>query len=205
MSRYFENVNWSNLLYNNMDVIIYNKGDALTINADGMKPILSKQINLPNVGREGHTIYYHICNMYDSLLSLSPKELSNEYIVFLQGNPFDHSPNLFQNLQNIQNRNDPFDFEYLSETCDTSDFLKEINLHWKCFNIHNTYNRIFCDNNENVNKEFYFCEGAQFVVSKKSLLKHSKSFYENIVAILDKTIDPMEGYNIERFHNVIFT
>jgi len=205
VSRYNENVNWTNLLYNNMDVIIYNKGDTRTINADGMKPILSKQINLPNVGREGHTIYYHICNIYDSLLSLSPKELSNEYIVFLQGNPFDHSPNLFQNLQNIQNRNDPFDFEYLSETCDTSDFLKEINLHWKCFNIHNTYNRIFCDNNENVNKEFYFCEGAQFVVSKKSLLKHSKSFYENIVAILDKTIDPFEGYDIERFHNVIFT
>ena len=198
VSRYNENVKWTNWLYNTMDVIIYDKGSSNTnINTTNNNiPVLSKQIKLPNVGREGHTIYYHICSIYDSLLLLSPQELSNEYIVFLQGNPFDHSPDLFQNLQLIQNRDEPFDFEYLSQTCDTSNFFKEIQLHWKCSNIQTTYNKIFGDNDTTNNIEFYFCEGAQFVVSKKSVLKRNKQFYQNIVSILDKSIDPLEGYDV---------
>jgi len=204
VSKYNENVNWTNYLCNHMDIIIYDKLDSNTINTHNILPVLSKQIKLPNVGREGHTIYYHLCSIYDSLLSLSPQELSSEYIIFLQGNPFDHSPNLFEKIQQIQNRSENVDFEYLSELCDNSNFLKEIQLHWKCYNIHNTYNKIFCDNNANMNEEFYFCEGAQFIVSKKAILKHSKRFYQNIVSLLDHDIDPMEGYDIERFHNIIF-
>jgi hypothetical protein len=204
VSKYKENVNWTNYFFNIMDVIIYNKGGNINNNINNKLPVMSKQINLPNVGREGHTIYYHICSIYDSLLSLSPEQLSNEYIIFLQGNPFDHSPNLFEKIQQIQNRSENVDFEYLSELCDNSDFLKEIQLHWKCYNIHNTYNKIFSNNNENMNVDFYFCEGAQFIVSKKAILKHSKVFYQNIISILDTEIDPTSGYDIERFHNIIF-
>ena len=44
---------------------------------------------LDNVGREGHTYYKYIVDNYDNL---------KDYTCFLQGNPFDHSPNIIDNL-----------------------------------------------------------------------------------------------------------
>jgi hypothetical protein len=40
---------------------------------------------------------------------------------------------------------------------------------------------------------------------KKKILKNTKEFYENIMKMLDYDIDPLEGYDIERFHKYIFT
>ena len=56
----------------------------------------------------------------------------------------------------------------------------------------------------NINQKCIFGSGAQFIVSKNKILKNSKKFYENIVNILEYTIDPLEGYDIERFHKYIF-
>jgi hypothetical protein len=52
---------------------------------------------------------------------------------------------------------------------------------------------------------FEFGTGAQFIVSKKQILKHSKEFYLNIVNLLSSCINPIEGYVFERFHKIIFT
>ena len=60
-----------------------------------------------NVGREGHTYYKHIYDNYDNLA---------DYTIFLQGNPFDHSPNIISNLNKyVNNTNLSIDFEFLSE------------------------------------------------------------------------------------------
>jgi len=87
VSRFNENIEWSTYLKN---VVIYNKGEPLGI---------SNEIMMPNVGREGHTIYSYICDNYDSL---------DDHIVFVQGYPFDHSPNLLANLRKCS-------FGFLSE------------------------------------------------------------------------------------------
>jgi len=50
----------------------------------------------------------------------------------------------------------------------------------------------------------YIWAGAQFIVSKNKILKNTKEFYENIVKMLEYTIHPAEGYDIERFHRYIF-
>ncbi len=52
--------------------------------------------------------------------------------------------------------------------------------------------------------EFEFGAGAQFIVSKKTILKRPRNFYLKIIELLDKNISPIEGYVIERFHKLIF-
>ena len=52
--------------------------------------------------------------------------------------------------------------------------------------------------------EFTFGAGAQFIVSKNNILKHSKEFYLKIIQMLEKDVNPIEGYVIERFHKLIF-
>ena len=52
---------------------------------------------------------------------------------------------------------------------------------------------------------FVFGAGAQFIVSKRAILKRPKSFYLKIVKLLENDINPNEGFVIERFHKYIFT
>ena len=94
IARYQEDVSWSKEFSN---VIIYNKGEPLDQ--------YYNEIKLDNVGREAHTYFKHICDNYDNL---------DEYTIFLQGNPFDHSPNIIQNLKKYTDETIDLDFEFLS-------------------------------------------------------------------------------------------
>ena len=183
VSRYNENIEWTKQFAN---VIIYNKGNKLD---NGYNEIL-----LDNVGREGHTYYKYICDNYENLA---------DYTIFLQGNPFDHSPNIISNLNKyINNTNLNIDFEFLSEQIHNSSLNLECSRYWQCKNIHTNWNRVFGSNS--INNECIFGAGAQFIVSKNKILKNTNEFYTNIVKMLGYTIDPLEGYDIERFHKYIF-
>ena len=80
VSRYQENIDWADGIENG---IIYNKGPTTPVSRH---PV----ITLPNVGREGHTYLYHIIQNYDQL---------PDHTCFLQGHPFDHTPDLEHRLQ----------------------------------------------------------------------------------------------------------
>jgi hypothetical protein len=83
VARYKEDVNWTRYLPGK--VIIYNKGgDNFYIN--NLRNNIST-ISLPNLGREGHTYLHHIIENYDCL---------TKRVTFLQGNPFEHSPDLLE-------------------------------------------------------------------------------------------------------------
>ena len=185
VARYNENVEWTKQFPN---VIIYNKGSKLDNNYN--------EVFLNNVGREGHTYYKYICDNYDNLA---------EYTIFLQGRPFDHSPNIIYNLtkyiNNINNKELSIDFEFLCEQIYNSSLDIQV-VNWQCKNIHKNWERVFGVNSDN--QECVFGSGAQFIVSKKKILKNTKEFYENIIKMLDYDIDPLEGYDIERFHKYIF-
>ena len=181
VSRYNENIEWTKQFPN---VIIYNKGSKLDYNYD--------EVFLNNVGREGHTYYKHIYDNYDNL---------TDYIIFLQGNPFDHSPNIISNLNKyVNNKELSIDFEFLSERVLNSN-LKGCPYH-RGLPLIKTYEKLFGERNENMN--FIFGAGAQFIVSKKKILQRPKEFYLKIVEMLDKNINPIEGFVIERFHKLIF-
>ena len=185
VARYNENVEWTEELPN---VIIYNKGNELDDSGS------YKEVRLNNVGREGHTYYKYISDNYENLA---------EHTIFLQGIPFDHSPNIISNLREyIDNSEMNVDFRFLSEDIHYSSIDLECRRHWQCRNIHKTWERVFGKKIED--QECVFGPGAQFIVSKTQILKNSKEFYENIVRILEYAIDPLEGYDIERFHKYIF-
>jgi len=182
VARYNENIEWTKQFSN---VFIYNKGEPLID--------YSNQIFLNNVGRESHTYYKHIFDNYDNLA---------EYTVFLQGNPFDHSPNLISNLNNYINNinNKELDFEFLSEAI-VSCNIKGCIYH-RGLPLIETYEKIFGEKKDNNN--FLFGSGAQFIVSRKRILQRPKEFYLNIIKLLETNISPIEGFVMERFHKLIF-
>ena len=182
VARYTEPLEWTKQFSN---IIIYNKGSPL--------PYDFNQKFLINVGREGHTYYKHIYDNYDNLA---------DYTIFLQGNPFDHSPNIISNLNKYINNTDlSIDFEFLSElvlNCNLSGCPYHSGIP-----LIDTYEKIFGERKEYM--EFKFGAGAQFIVSKKKILQRPKEFYLKIVEMLGNDISPMEGFVIERFHTLIFT
>jgi hypothetical protein len=193
ISRYNEDISWAFLFKN---VIIYNKGEKLSSHLLN-RNIDINEIPLPNVGREGHTYYKYIYDNYDNL---------DDYTIFLQGNPFDHSPNIIKNLLQIQqdyenNHFNPIDFTYISEKiihCNLSGCN-----HHRGIPLIPIYEYLF--NEKKTNMNFIFGAGAQFMVSREKILSRPKEFYLKIIKLLDHNICPIEGYVIERFHELIFT
>lgn len=181
VARYNEDIEWTKQFSN---VIIYNKGQELGNNYD--------EILLDNVGREGHTYYKYICDNYDNL---------EDYTIFLQGYPFDHSPNIIYNLKKyIYNKDLNIDFDFLSEHIINCN-LSGCNYHQNIPLI-DVYENLFNERKENMG--FIFGAGAQFIVSKKNILKRPKHFYSKIVELLQYDNNPIEGFVIERFHKIIF-
>jgi hypothetical protein len=182
VARCHEDISWTRQFPN---VRIYNKGNKLEDNYN--------EVLLQNVGREGHTYYRHIYDNYDNL---------EDYTIFLQGNPFDHSPNIIQNLKKyIENPDLILDFEFLSER------ILNTNLTGCSYHgglpLQDVYEKLFHERKENM--EIVFGAGAQFIVSKKQILKRPRDFYLQIINMLENDISPIEGYVIERFHKLFFT
>jgi hypothetical protein len=182
VARYNENLEWTKQFKN---VLIYNKGDKISDEYN--------QIILNNVGREGHTYFKYIYDNYDTL---------DDYTIFLQGFPFDHSPNIINDLLKYTNNNDlSIDFDFLTSR------ILNCNLSSCCYYyglpLIDTYEKIFNERKENI--DFVFGAGAQFIVSKSQILKRSKDFYLKIIKLLENDINPIEGFVIERFHKIIFS
>jgi hypothetical protein len=192
ISRYNENIEWIKRL-TNQKIIIFNKG-----NNNYQSCNTYNLIELPNVGREGHTFYHYIYENYDNL---------DDYTAFLQGNPFDHCHDVIERIQKYDTSNNISEFELLSnnETLVTleNDILFDDD------NIENkiplllVYNHVFgVYQIENI--QHLFGVGGQFIVSKKRILSNPKELYGRIVKLLSRTKSPIEGYVIERFPSLLF-
>lgn len=191
VARYNEDISWTKHLPN---LFLYNKGKSL-----------AHSIPLPNVGREGHTYYHHIITHYDQL---------PDYIVFLQGHPFDHSPNLFKTLERLFTRK-PKRFSLLSETILSNDITDGTTWHW---NLHSWWYKLpaipkdlpmkiyhqLLKSKPN-NNILYYGTGAQFMVSKQAIQRHPKSFYQRICDMLSYSSNPVEGFIMERLHAYILS
>lgn len=77
VARYNEDISWVDDL--NCTVIVYNKGDVLDPKYNS--------IEVPNYGREAETYLRSIKDFYESFEEF-------DHITFLQGNPFDQSPDI---------------------------------------------------------------------------------------------------------------
>ena len=110
VSRYNDDIAWIDEFREN--VFLYNKGPDFVEGA----------LVLPNVGREGHTIFHYICENYDIL---------DDYTVFLQGNPFDHSPDICEQLRGLlRDGSGNADFSYFTPFRHTYNLLNGCKYHW---------------------------------------------------------------------------
>jgi hypothetical protein len=180
IAKYNEDISWAKPFKN---VIVYNKGE---INMD-FQPIIS----LSNVGREGHTFYRYIYDNYDNLA---------EYTMFLQGNPFDHKKDIVDTINKYLNKTEPIpDFAFLS------DKILECNLtgcKWHGgLPLKEVYEKIFGEAKDSL--DFDFGAGGQFIVSRKNILKRPREFYLKIVKLLERDVNPIEGFVVERFHGLV--
>lgn len=183
ISRYSEDIEWSNQFSN---VVIINKGIPCNI---------SNEIVMPNFDREGHTYYQYIYDNYDDL---------PDHLIFLQGNPFDHSPNVIDLLNHyishINNNVDSNTMKYISQQFHNVNPVKPDK--WiPTLPIKEIYTKLF---GSAIDIDSLFGAGAQFMVSRELILRRPKDFYKNIVDLLGYHTDPIEGHVIERLHQFIF-
>ena len=190
VARYNENIEWTSYL---PSLFLYSKGNST-----------KKSISLPNVGREGHTFYHHIVSYYHDL---------PDYLICIQGNPFDHSPNLFSSIQSYFNHPKQ-SYLPLSEKIVEDDMNDGTTWHWNMHSWYYNLPRIPKELPKKMYRKLFgkkkmpsrisYGAGAQFIVSKSSILKHPVEFYQSIVDLLSASSNPVEGFVIERFHSLIF-
>ena len=98
IARYNEKVDWIVKEFpwileepSNKAITVYNKGiDNLSL------PVNIKIVDLPNIGRETHSYFYHIINNFDNLA---------DRVLFLQGNPYDHCVLKFEQYETLTKSN----------------------------------------------------------------------------------------------------
>lgn len=89
IARYKEDVSWIARIPDDFEIFLYNKGDPIHDPA-----VLAKAhhvIDRPNFGRESETYLHHMLNH---------RRDDDDFTVFTQGDPFEHSPDFFALLDN---------------------------------------------------------------------------------------------------------
>lgn len=184
VARYNEDLNWLKKVP--WDYIVYNKGNNLP-------KWVKNEIKLQNIGREAHSYLTYIIDNYDNL---------PDYTIFVQGNPFDHSQELIKKIENFDEKAGFFplsDRICVDKNGDPGEFERR---------IFESVQKIFLKNDIKV---FKFPMGAQFIVSKKAILFHTKTVYqktrnfmietENIIDEKDTIFSP---WVMERLWQTLF-
>lgn len=160
VARYNEDLAWLKKVP--WEYIVFNKGKSLP-------KWVRNEIKLQNIGREGHSYLTYIIDNYENL---------PDYTIFVQGDPFAHSQELIKNINNFDGR---ADFFPLSDRICVNRYGDSSKLGLK---IAESARKIFL----NIDMEFFeFPQGAEFIVSKKAILFHSKMTYQKIMDFLIKT------------------
>lgn len=174
VSRFDENIEWTKQYEN---VLIFNKG---------LEDIIGDNvIKLENVGKENHTYYKYIYDNYDDL---------PDFIIFLKS-----EIEIKFLINNITINNYNVDFKTFSDmniNCNLNGCKYHSGLP-----LREVYNYLF---EKDLTDDFAFSPGSQFLVSKSRILNKSRDFYLRIVNLLNKEVNPIEYYVIERFHELIF-
>ena len=197
----YENLEWLKK-YQDFKIIIYNKGQKLKKNR------LFNIIDLENVGRESHTWLYHIVKNYHDL---------NDINIFLQGRIDDLNCMAYSDPNKYITNTNRYGFA-------ASRYGLLGPLHWdwnvgvdkdirykkKWFNSEISRSKIGFRNFAKslfpqiplfVATSYSGC----FAVKKEAILQHDFSFYKDLLDILGKHKNPIEGHYMERLWCYIFT
>jgi len=201
VSKYNEDIKWTDYFYKS-DIIIYDKS---------LKPIPGS-IPLPNVGMNQHTYFHYIVNNYYNL---------PDYVIFLQGNPFDHMKRDITS-ENFQQKI----YELILSKPETIKDVYIPNWHIHTLNelspglkVPEYYEYFFGVKFPGVIK---FTSGSQYIIPKSRILERPLEFYEEIYKMAtdigpndflwfdvhhnDEPFDPsfITAWSLERFFLPIF-
>lgn len=182
IARYKEDVSWINNIKHQYTITIYNK-------------FYNNHIQLPNVGREGHSYLYHIYYNYENLSDIN---------LFSQGDPIFHD-SIFTEKINRLNLNEldvskPLFFGASGvEGVYGNNYHKHPNGLPMYYFLDLLFN-IKCKPSDELNINY----GAIFLVSKKLIHNRPRNFYKFLLNLLSSEKDPIEGYIIERLWSFIF-
>lgn len=168
VARYNEDLSWVKDI--NHEVIVFNKNSNDASNFE---------FNLPNFGREGHTFINYIVDNYDDL---------PDFLVFLQGNPFDHCPNVIDIINNFDYNSKflPLGNTYTYYENPTYDSIDE---QMKKFAKEMGFDLIF---------PVTMVPGAQYLINKDVILRNPKELYERIRSSLDHELYPQAVLDLEK-------
>ena len=203
ISRYKEKLDYLDTYpFTQYPIIIYNKGNDDTENV----------INLPNIGREGHTYLHHIIENYANLANVT---------IFLPGSCLDsHKKQLTLKVFDLVKQTNTTVFVGSKMSASIRDTFYDFVLgQWIGTNYTNTqhnyestlqpssirpYGKWYEENfngRDDVNFVSYL---GIFAVAKKHILQHPKSYYEKLIKFVDKSSNPEAGHYLERSWCVIF-
>lgn len=153
-----------------------------------MKPVSTNIPNLvSNVGHDAYTFFTHIINHYDDLADMT---------IFLHSTPFHHyhGGDFVEMLNGIDEIIDFADFGQPM----TSDVNGEPTD--RC-PVGEVFSQLFPD--QEVPEVFTFTSGSLFLVSRVTILKMSKIFYEQCKKVSET--EPLAPWVFERLYRTIFT
>ncbi len=201
ISRFNEDLNWLKSI-ENFKIIIYNKGKQIQDDS------LGEIINIKNVGRESHTWIYHIFNNYERLDDIN---------IFLQGRIDDLGCMSYKNPNRYLNPVKKYGF-----AASRYGLLGPQHWRWHVGVEKDKRYKKEWENGDisrskigfrNFSKKFfadipYFVTtsyGGCFAVKKELILNYKKDFYYEILEILNKHKNPIEGHYMERLWCYMFT
>ena len=201
ISRFNEDISWLEEI-KGFEIIIYNKGKNLS------NKIFKKIINLNNVGRESHTWLYHIVENYNDL---------DDVNIFLQGRIDDLACMAYK---------DPHDYlrgiDKVGFSASRYGMLGPFHWGWNVGLENNKKYKQQWDSGmisrskigfRNFAKELFpeipifvpTSYGGCFATKKELIRKYDKNFYLNLLEILSKHKNPIEGHYLERLWCYMFT
>lgn len=204
VARYNEKLEWlKEDPFSKHQVIVYNKG----VNEDFYHA--GKVVPLKNLGREGHTYLHHIVKNYDNL---------HDITIFLPGSSdlprkIEKTKKMVQRIDQEKKavfitesvcQKDLYHFT-MEQYCSTSPENKSLNSDStielsKIRPFGKWFEEMFCDS---VLTHVSYC--GILSVSKKDVLQHPKSYYENLLKQLSYSSNPEVGHYVERSWQAIFS
>ena len=157
----------------------------------------SRTVELPNVGREGHTYLAHILQNYDDLADVT---------FFLQGDPVFHCPQIFDLVDRQRDANGASEeFPPMmnpGKLYTVHDFHCHYWSQGRCV-MQKMYRELFVDGAV-ASSEFTFGSGAIMSVTRDGIRARSLAFWQRCMSYVDHHVDPQEGYALERIWGLLF-
>ena len=208
VSRYNEDLEWlKEDPFNKYPVICYDKGS----NNEYYQPTHMQKIHLENIGRIDHTILYHIITNYDSLATVS---------IFLPGslNMEHKKAKAIQNIQEVETHKDSVFIGYYHKAGVRNELYNFSLDEWKASDSKNAsmnsettlelakerpFGKWYDSHFNDIRIDIVSFYGI-FAVSKKHILQHPKSYYENLIKELSNSSNPEVGHYFERSWCAVF-